>query len=62
MKSDVAFGLENAGWPALMVDAAGAICRANPAAAELFGAAVTGDSPRLSTVWSPENTSAAEQF
>ena len=39
MKSDVAFALENAGWPALLVDAAGAICRANPAATSLFGAA-----------------------
>ena len=40
MKSDVAFALENAGWPALLVDGAGAICRANPAALSLFGAAL----------------------
>ena len=47
MKSDVAFALENAGWPALLVDGAGAICRANPAATSLFGAALAGESPRL---------------
>ena len=34
MKSDVAFALENAGWPALLVDGGGAICRANPAASQ----------------------------
>jgi signal transduction histidine kinase len=62
MKSDVAFALENAGWPALLVDGAGAVCRANQAALDLFGAALAGDSPRLSAVWSPENRSAADQF
>ena len=62
MKSDVAFALENAGWPALLVDGAGAICRANPAAVSLFGAALAGESPRLAAVWSPENRSTADQF
>ena len=62
MKSDVAFALENAGWPALLVDGAGTICRANPAANSLFGAALDGESPRLSAVWAPENSSTADQF
>jgi len=62
MKSDVAFALENAGWPALLVAGAGTVCRANPAAAGLFGAALAGESPRLSAVWSPESSSTAEQF
>jgi two-component system, cell cycle sensor histidine kinase and response regulator CckA len=62
MKSDLGFALENAGWPALLVDAAGAICRANPAATSLFGAVLAGESPRLSAVWSPDNSSGADQF
>ena len=62
MKSDVSFALENASWPALLVDAAGAICRANPAATSLFGSVLAGESPRLSAVWSPDNSSAPDQF
>ena len=62
MKADVAFKLENAHWPALLVDSAGAVCRANQAARSLFGGAVAGDSPRLAAIWSPENRNAAEQF
>jgi signal transduction histidine kinase len=62
MKADVAFALENAGWPALLVDGAGAIRRANTAATSLFGAALTGESPRLAAVWSPENSATADQF
>jgi len=62
MKSNVAFALENAGWPALLVDGAGAMCQANQAALGLFGAALAGDSPRLSAIWSPENSSTADQF
>jgi signal transduction histidine kinase/CheY-like chemotaxis protein len=62
MKSDVGFALENASWPTFLVDAAGAICRANPAAASLFGAVLAGESPRLSAVWSPDNSGGADQF
>lgn len=62
MKPDVVFGLENAGWPALLVESGGAICRANPMAIKLFGAALEGQSPRLAAIWSPENGSSAEQF
>jgi len=62
MKSDVSFALENASWPALLVDAAGAICRANPAATSLFGSVLAGESPQLSAVWSPDNSSAPDQF
>src|ERR1017187_8451648 len=62
MKSDVSFALENAAWPAFLVDAAGAICRANPAAASLFGAVLAGESPRLSAIWSPDNSGGPDQF
>lgn len=62
MKHDITFALENAGWPALLVDGASIICRANSAAVRLFGPALEGDLPHLSAIWSPENTSSAEQF
>src|SRR5262245_37896779 len=62
MKADVGFTLENAGWPALLVDGASTICRANQAAVKLFGLALEGSSPLLSAIWAPENTGTADQF
>ncbi len=62
MKADAAFALENAGWPALLVDAAGKICRANAAAKSLFGVALQGDAPRLSAIWAPDAQGSPEQF
>ena len=62
MKPDVAFALENASWPALLVAGAGAICRANPAAISLFGAALADASPRLAAIWAPENTSTPDEL
>jgi two-component system, cell cycle sensor histidine kinase and response regulator CckA len=62
MKSELALGLENAGWPALLVDGAGLIRGANPAARKLFGLTLEPKSPRLSTIWAPENSRTAEQF
>lgn len=62
MKCEVVFGLENAGWPALLVDGGGTICRANAMAARLFGAGVEGGSAKLSSIWSPENKTNADQF
>ncbi len=62
MKPDLVFGLENAVWPALLVDGGGRILRANEAAVKVFGPALEGDHPSLSAIWSPENGVAAEQF
>ncbi len=62
MKSEVVFALENAAWPALLVDEAGKIWRANAAASKLFGPALEQDSSLLGAIWSPENTQPAEQF
>jgi signal transduction histidine kinase/CheY-like chemotaxis protein len=62
MKSDVVFLLENACWPALLVDGTGTILRASPAAVKVFGQVLEGESPLLSAIWSPENASTAEQF
>ena len=62
MKSDIVFVLENAAWPALLVDASSTILRANQAAVKTFGPALEGQSPLLGAIWSPENGATAEQF
>jgi len=62
MKPDLVFALENAQWPALLVDGASTICRANAAAIKLFGPALEGETPQLSAIWSPENSQSAAQF
>src|SRR5579871_2161941 len=61
MKSEVAFTLENAGWPVLLVNSSGAILRANPAAVQTFGPTLEGEMP-LSAIWTSENGHMAEQF
>jgi signal transduction histidine kinase len=62
MSSQIAFGLENAAWPAVLVDDCGMILRANPAAANAFGSVVTGDHPSLSAIWSGENGVPMREF
>src|SRR6266853_2016844 len=62
MKSEVVFVLENAGWPALLVDAATTILCANQAAIKALGLDFAGGRPLLSAIWPPENGSTAEQF
>jgi two-component system cell cycle sensor histidine kinase/response regulator CckA len=61
MKSEVALGLENAGWPVLLVNSTGAILHANPAAVKMFGPTLEGEMP-LSIIWASENGPMAEQF
>jgi signal transduction histidine kinase len=62
MKSEIVFGLEGSAWPALLVDANGVVLRANPAAVDVFGSALSGDAPLLSAVWPPENGMTAVDF
>ncbi len=62
MKFDAVFVLENAGWPALLVDGSGTIHRATQAAVKIFGPVLEGAAPRLSALWATENGSTAEQF
>ena len=62
MKSSVPFQLENASWPALLLDGATTVCRANQAAIRLFGPSLEGATPLLSAIWSPENPASPEQF
>ncbi|MEW6304006.1 MAG: ATP-binding protein [Verrucomicrobiota bacterium] len=62
MKSDFEFLLEQAGWPVLLVDAAGVIQRANAAARELFGPTLAERATRLETIWAKENETTFDQF
>ncbi|HTL18695.1 MAG TPA: hypothetical protein VL793_15770, partial [Patescibacteria group bacterium] len=62
MKSSAVFQLENAAWPALLLDGATTICRANPAAIRLFGSALEGGTPLLASIWAAENNISPEQF
>ena len=62
MKPEVVFGLENAAWPALLLDAGSVVLRANAAAVSTFGSALAGEAPALSAIWSPENGATPEHF
>jgi two-component system, cell cycle sensor histidine kinase and response regulator CckA len=62
MKPDAVFALENAGWPALLLDAASTVLRANAAAIKLLGPALEGTSAQLGAVWAATNSVPAEQY
>ena len=62
MKPEVVFALENAGWPALLVDAGGVILRANQSAIKVFGSVVERERPLLAAIWVEGFGPAAEQF
>ncbi len=61
MKSDVTFQLENAAWPAFVVEEGGTIRYANQAAVDFFGPKLEGESVSLSALW-PEQHETAEHF
>jgi signal transduction histidine kinase len=62
MKPEVVFGLEGAAWPALLLNAGGAVLRSNAAGTNTFGVALAGEAPPLSAIWSPENGQKPEEF
>jgi two-component system cell cycle sensor histidine kinase/response regulator CckA len=62
MKPEVVFGLENAAWPAVLVNASGAVLLTNAATKNLFGAALGGEAANLAAVWVPENGGTAADF
>jgi len=62
MKPEVVFGLENAVWPAVLVNTSGAVLLTNAAAKNFFGSNLVGEAANLATVWSPENTGTAVDF
>jgi signal transduction histidine kinase/CheY-like chemotaxis protein len=62
MKADGVFPFEQAPWPALLVDAAGAVCQSNPVAVAAFGGLLNRQSSKLSSIWSPENSYPLPEF
>jgi len=62
MKPEVVFGLENAAWPAVLVNASGGVFVTNAAAKNIFGPALSGDAANLAAVWATENGVAAPDF
>ena len=62
MKSDVVFTLEKAGWPALLVDPAAKVVRANAAAVKVFGLALETPAANLSTIWAADSGESPERF
>jgi two-component system, cell cycle sensor histidine kinase and response regulator CckA len=62
MKPEVVFGLENAAWPALLVNAGGVVLMSNSAAKALFGGALNHHQPDVAAIWSPANGTKAPEF
>jgi len=62
MKFEVDFVLQNADWPALLVDASGLVRSANRAAVATFGAVLEGEASMFNAIWSPENETTLDQF
>jgi signal transduction histidine kinase len=62
MKLDFAFVVDQAGWPAFLVDESGTIRRANSAAVSALGKVMEGESSLAASIWSPQNTMTAEEF
>jgi len=62
MKFESAFILEQAAWPALLVDPGCTIRQANQAALEAFGPVLAGGQCLLSAIWTDENNRTPEQF
>jgi len=63
MKPGFVFGFENAGWPALLVNAGAVIVRFNAAAGRVFGPVLQADTTtRMAQIWSRENPLNAEAF
>jgi nitrogen-specific signal transduction histidine kinase len=61
MKSDISFLLEQAAWPAFIVETSGTIRQANQAAIALFGPKLEGETVSLAAVWE-EGPETPEQF
>jgi signal transduction histidine kinase/CheY-like chemotaxis protein len=62
MKPEVVFGLDHAAWPALLVNAGGAVVMYNAAAKSLFGAALDRQPAVLASLWSAANGTPPTQF
>ena len=61
MKLDALNGLASAGWPVLLLDGAGTVLAANPAAAASFGPAAEPGAA-LAAIWLAENDASPPEF
>lgn len=62
MKAETVFALENASWPALLVDALGGIRAVSLGAKNTFGQIIVTRPTLTQSVWSRENDQTAEEF
>ena len=62
MKQEIVFGLENAAWPSLLVDAGGRVLMCNAAAKTLFGSTINGGHGSLGLIWATANGTQPEGF
>ena len=62
INSETGFALENAAWPALLVDALGTIRAVSLGAKKTFGQVILTRPTLAQSIWSKENEQTAEQF
>jgi len=62
MKTDLCFGLEQASWPALLVDSQAVVRHWSQGAKNFFGPVLEADQVDLAALWAPANPLTAEQF
>ena len=62
MKLDSGFELDNAAWPAFLVDDSGIVRHANQAAVNTFGTVMEGEPSLSASVWSPKTDMTPEEF
>src|SRR4051812_22824843 len=62
MKPDALVALEQAPWPVLLVDGAGAVADANKLGRTLFGPVLTAHQAQFLSIWSPDNPGTYQEF
>jgi len=62
MKPEFVFCLENASWPALLVDGTATIRKASSGAKSTFGGSLDAEPTLAGSLWAKENEGTAEQF
>ncbi len=62
MKDELIFALENAAWPAILIDGSGVVRRANQASRAMFGTTMEENFTHLSAIWSTDNEAKSEFF
>lgn len=62
MKPELVFSLENADWPALLVDESATVRKVSHGAKTVFGGSMDGSPTLGGSIWAKENDVTAEQF